>query len=102
VVPQVVGVVGKTTPTVQPGKQPTVGTTHFLLPTGESKVPYQTPGASIWVNEIVEPGRQNQEVELYRSNGAGELLYKDVIPMDKTGFLLTVVGIRPPDYGVAQ
>ena len=102
VVPQVVGVVGKTKPTVQPGKQPAVGTTHFLLPTGERQVPFSTPGASIWVNEVVEPGIQNREVELYRSNDAEELLYKDVIPMDKTGFHLTVVGIRPPDYGVSQ
>jgi len=59
-------------------------------------------GVSIWVNEVVEPGIQNREVELYRSNDAEELLYKDVIPMDKTGFHLTVVGIRPPDYGVSQ
>jgi len=102
VVPQIVGVVGKTTPTVQPGKQPAVGTTHFLLPTGERQVPFSTPGASIWVNEVVEPGIQNREVELYRSNDAEELLYKDVIPMDKTGFHLTVVGIMPPDYGVSQ
>jgi len=59
-------------------------------------------GVSIWVNEVVEPGIQNREVELYRSNDAEELLYKDVIPMDKTGFHLTVVGIMPPDYGVSQ
>ena len=102
VVTQVVGVVGKTTPIVQPGKQPTVTTTHFLLTTGERQVPYQTPGAAIWVNEIVEPGIQNGEVELYRSNDAEERLYKDVIPMDKAGFHLTVVGIRPPDYGMAR
>ena len=102
IVPQVVGVVGKTTPLVQPGKQPTIASTHFLLPTGERQVPYQTPGAAIWVNEIVEPGIQNGEVELYRSNDAEERLYKDVIPMDKAGFHLTVVGIRPPDYGMAR
>ncbi len=55
-------------------------------------------GASFFTAEVVEPGIQNTRVELYRSDDAEELLYKDVIPMDKTGFQLTVMGTRPPDY----
>ncbi|MEP5321596.1 hypothetical protein, partial [Marinobacter alexandrii] len=58
--------------------------------------------AELWLNEVVEPGFQNRSVELYRSNDAEEVLYQDVIPMDKTGFHLTVIGIRPPDYGAVQ
>ena len=97
-VPQVVTVPNKTTPVVTPSKQ-TTQPTHVLVPTGQSQVPHHTTGAEIWANEIVEPGIQNRTVELYRSEDAEELMYKDVIPMDKTGFHLTVIGIRPPDYG---
>lgn len=41
---------------------------------------------------------RSQPVALYRSDDAEEVLCKDVIPMDKTGFHLTVIGTRRPDY----
>jgi len=59
---------------------------------------HQNLHASYWVGEVVEPGIQNHRVEVYRSNDAREVAYKDVIPMDKTGFHLTVIGSRPPSY----
>ena len=54
--------------------------------------------SATYVSEVVEPGIMNQQVELYRSLDAEEVLYKDVIPMDKTGFHLTVIGTRAPVY----
>jgi len=48
--------------------------------------------------EVVEPGIQNKEVKVFRSNDAEEMVYKDTIAMDKTGFSLTVIGIRSPNY----
>jgi hypothetical protein len=96
--PHVVQIPGKTTPIVS-GTQTPTGATHYLLtgnPGGNLGV-IKISGA-ILTNEIVEPGIQNQRVELYRSNDAEEVLYQDVIPMDKTGFHLTVIGTRPPTY----
>jgi hypothetical protein len=96
--PQVVQVPGKTSPTVT-GTQTTTGATHHILAgnPGGSLGALKVSGA-ILTSEIVEPGIQNQRVELYRSNDAEEVLYQDVIPMDKTGFHLTVIGTRPPTY----
>ena len=47
---------------------------------------------------VIEPGIQNKKVAVYRSNDAREMLYKDTITMDNTGFLLIDLGIRDPDY----
>ena len=95
--PQVVTTPGKPTPLVIGGQLPE-GHTHYLVPTAPNgQLPYGI-GASVWVDEVVEPGIQNQRVELYRSNDAAEVLYKDAIPMDKAGFHLKVVGTRPPNY----
>jgi hypothetical protein len=96
--PQVVQMPGKSSPTVT-GTQSSKGATHHIL-TGN---PSEGLGAlrisgAILTSEIVEPGIQNQRVELYRSNDAKEVLYQDVIPMDKTGFHLTIIGTRPPIY----
>jgi hypothetical protein len=96
--PQVVQMPGKSSPIVT-GTQSSKGATHHIL-TGN---PSEGLGAlrisgAILTSEIVEPGIQNQRVELYRSNDAKEVLYQDVIPMDKTGFHLTVIGTRPPIY----
>ena len=96
--PQVVQVPGKTSQTVT-GTQISTGATHHILTgnPGGGLGALRISGA-ILTSEIVEPGIQNQRVELYRSNDAKEVLYQDVIPMDKTGFHLTVIGIRPPNY----
>jgi hypothetical protein len=96
--PQVVQMPEKSSPTVT-GTQSSKGATHHIL-TGN---PSEGLGAlrisgAILTSEIVEPGIQNQRVELYRSNDAKEVLYQDVIPMDKTGFHLTIIGTRPPTY----
>jgi outer membrane protein OmpA-like peptidoglycan-associated protein len=48
--------------------------------------------------KIVEPGINSRTVTLYRSEDATEKVYKDIIPMDKTGFFLTVVGIKEPHF----
>ena len=47
---------------------------------------------------VIEPGIQNKQVAVYRSNDAREMLYKDTIKMDNTGFLLIDLGVRDPDY----
>lgn len=48
--------------------------------------------------EFIEPGIQNHKVEVYRSNGARQAIYKDTDPLDAGGFHLTVIGIRNSDY----
>jgi hypothetical protein len=96
--PQVVTVLGRTSPTVT-GTQAATGASHHILtgnPGGD--VGSLMISGAILTSEIVEPGIQNQRVELYRSNDAEEVLYGDVIPMDKTGFHLTVIGTRSPIY----
>ena len=100
--PQVISVTGKTTPTVTHTQLPGQQTTHHILPTGVQQLAHIPGAGEFWASEVVEPGIQNRTVELYRSNDAEEVLYQDVIPMDKTGFHLTVIGIRPPNYGVVQ
>ncbi len=48
--------------------------------------------------EVVEPGIMNSRVTLYRSHDVEELVFKDTIPMDATGFHLNFVGIREPVF----
>ncbi len=48
--------------------------------------------------EIVEPGIMNSRVTLYRSHDVKEVVFKDTIPMDATGFHLNFVGIREPVF----
>ena len=95
--PQVVSIPDKTTPMVPGSREPTGGATHHIVPAVIDGGQMALAGA-LRVGEVVEPGIQNRSVELYRSEDAEELLYRDVIPMDKTGFHLTVIGIRPPSY----
>lgn len=95
--PHVVATTGRPTPVVT-GGQVAEGHTHYLVPTRPNIQLPHTIGASIWLEEVVEPGIQNHRVELYRSNDAEEILYGDAIPMDKTGFHLKVFGTRPPNY----
>ncbi len=58
--------------------------------------PLQATGAYAW--EFIEPGIQNHRVEVYRSKDVKQQIYKDVIPLDGSGFHLTVIGIRRPHY----
>jgi hypothetical protein len=95
--PAVVAVPGKPTPVVT-GSQVAEGHTHYLVPTAPNTQLPHGISASVWLDEVIEPGIENHKVELYRSNDAQEVLYKDAIPMDKTGFHLKVVGTRPPNY----
>ena len=95
--PTVVAVSNKQTPTITGSKTPT-RPTHIVQPVGGlTSFPRGGSGA-LWLEEVIEPGIQNRRVELYRSNDAKEVLYRDVIPMDKTGFHLTVFGVRAPSY----
>ena len=48
--------------------------------------------------EIVEPGIMNSKVTLYRSHDVKELVFKDTIPMDATGFHLNFIGIKEPVF----
>jgi hypothetical protein len=48
--------------------------------------------------EFIEPGIQNHKVEVYRGKDAQERIYRDTIPLDASGFNLTVLGIRNPSY----
>jgi hypothetical protein len=57
------------------------------------------PGATAYSLQFIEPGIQNHRVEVYRSKDVKQQIYKDVIPLDGSGFHLTVLGIRHPDYG---
>ena len=67
--PHVVAVPGKPRPAVTGGQVPD-GHAHYLVPTEpNSQLPHGI-GASIWLNEVIEPGIENQRVELYRSIGA--------------------------------
>ena len=88
-----------------PGKQPpsTLGPTQPVQPHHVvlAKPNPVSVAASTWTTEITEPGLENRQVELYRSEDAEEVLYQDVIPMDKTGFHLTVFGLRAPSYATA-
>jgi hypothetical protein len=96
--PQVVQVPGKTSPAVIGTQIPTGATHHILTGSPGGSLGALSISGAILTSQIVEPGIQNREVELYRSNDTEEVLYQDVIPMDKTGFHLTVIGTRPPIY----
>ncbi|RLQ20797.1 hypothetical protein DWB85_15470 [Seongchinamella sediminis] len=95
--PHVVSVPGRVPPQITGPKQP-VQPSHVVQPQSHSAALPSGLSGELWSQEVIEPGIQNQRVELYRSNDAEEVLYKDVIPMDKTGFHLTVFGTRPPAY----
>ncbi len=62
-----------------------------------AELPHDLP-ASLWRDEVVEPGIHNQRVELYRTSDAEEVIYADVNPLDKKGFHLTVFGTRQPVF----
>jgi hypothetical protein len=96
--PHVVSIPGTEAPLVTGGR-PHDGSGHVIqpMPQGPHVVPANLH-PSYWLEEVIEPGIRNHRVELYRSNDAREVAYQDVIPMDKTGFHLTVIGTRPPRY----
>ena len=96
--PQVVATTGVPTPVITGPKGPE-GATHHLYPVLDPghAVPPGLHG-HYWTREVIEPGIQNERVTLYRSNDVREAQYKDVIPMDKAGFHLSVIGTRRPNY----
>ena len=48
--------------------------------------------------ELIEPGIQGHQVEVYRSKDVREVTYQDVNPLDFGGFHLRVIGLRNPAY----
>jgi hypothetical protein len=76
--------------------------THHIVVVNNQKEKPITSGAhpadAAYNLEIIEPGIQNKEVAVYRSNDAREMLYKDTITMDHKGYLLIDIGTRDPDY----
>ena len=48
--------------------------------------------------EEIEPTINNTQVDVYRGKDASRMLYKDTLPMDKSGFHLTVLGIKEPTF----
>jgi hypothetical protein len=100
--PYIVQVPGKSKPSTTHNRPPT-NATHHIVPVKTGGGFQQQPfSGELWQQQVVEPGIQNSQVEIYRSNDAEEVLYKDVLPMDKSGFHLTVFGIRPPNYSDAR
>lgn len=88
-------------PPVNPPAQTGQGATatHWIVSAHPKATPTNThAGAQQVHGEVVEPGIQNREVTVYRSEDATQVVYNDVIPMDRTGFFLTVVGIREPHF----
>ena len=51
-----------------------------------------------WPLDEVESHWDQIKIRSYIQEDGEEVLYQDVIPMDKTGFHLTVIGTRPPIY----
>ena len=89
--------------TQSPGQIPmptgTSGATHLVVNNHVAQVPVVQPltdpdqgrgGAS---SAILD-----KRVELYKSNEAAQLAYREALPADRTGFHLTVVGIREPVF----
>lgn len=73
--------------------------THWIVSAHPRQLnPSTQLGAQQLQGEVVEPGIHNREVTVYRSEDAKQVAYKDAIPMDKTGFFLTVEGIREPHF----
>jgi hypothetical protein len=66
------------------------------LPTPVTSGHYEGPQGYNF--EFIEPGIQNHKVEVYRGKDAQERIYRDTIPLDASGFNLTVLGIRNPSY----
>ena len=95
--PHVVLGPNKVSPQITGPKQP-MQPSHFIHPQAELLALPGGLSGELWSQQVIEPGIHNRRVELYRSNDAEEVLYKDVIPMDKTGFHLIVFGTRPPTY----
>ena len=81
------------------GQSSATGTTHLLVnnQTGQIRVGAQLT-KSDFGNEIVEPGIMNSRVTLYRSHDVNEMVFKDTIPMDVTGFHLVFAGIKEPVF----
>jgi hypothetical protein len=74
---------------------------HFVISNNQVKQPITSgryTAQTTYNFNVIEPGIQNKEVAVYRSNDAREMLYKDTIIMDQTGFSLIDLGIRDPDY----
>ncbi|WOJ92895.1 hypothetical protein R0135_14025 [Congregibacter variabilis] len=92
-----VAVIPNKPPQTAIGQKPPTSPSHVVVTQPQPQI-HTTLSGEILMGEIVEPGIQNKEVELYRSEDAEEALYSDIIPMDKTGFHLTVFGTRPPVY----
>ncbi|WP_319550010.1 hypothetical protein [Desulfogranum marinum] len=82
------------TPNYQPTHQFITVNEHLELPVTSG--PH--PQGIAYNLEVIEPGIQNKQVAVYRSNDAREVLYKDAIKMDSTGFFLIDLGIRDPEY----
>jgi hypothetical protein len=55
-------------------------------------------GSKTYIEEVVEPGIMNKDVEIYRSNDSEEAKFKDAIPMDDTGFHLIILGTKEPTF----
>lgn len=84
--------------TMTPNYQPTQ---HFITVNEHLELPVTSgphPQGIAYNLEVIEPGIQNKQVAVYRSNDARELPYKDAIKMDSTGFFLIDLGIRDPEY----
>jgi len=77
------------------GKSPshTISTTHKPI---DFSALHQ--GSRVYIEEVVEPGIMNKDVEIYRSNDSEEAKFKDAIPMDSTGFHLIILGTKEPTF----
>jgi len=93
-------VIGDNTP--KPTSQTSIQPTHHILVHNHATEKPITSGPHVaetgYNFNVIEPGIQNKQVAVYRSNDAREMLYKDTIILDNTGFLFIDLGIRDPDY----
>ena len=88
---------------IQPQVQPQPYRPYALLTHAPQAVRPVTSGrfdgsVSMYNLEFIEPGLQHRKVKVYRTNDAAEQIYKDMIPLDKGGFQIIVIGTRNPDY----
>ncbi len=105
-IPQITTEVTQPSVTTQPPSttQPLVTTqpsttTHWIVNSHTaSLITQQQVSAGLLNNKGVWPAIHNQAVALYTSEHASDKVYKDIIPMEKAGFFLTVVGMKEPHF----